>query len=390
MDAVRGLGMPAEVVVGAERHNALEAQAGGGTIVVDFERPERCFGTVFASHRDSPFGAVVSSDDTSSLLAATLCRELGLPHHSVEAVQCSRDKLSMRRRMSEAGIPVPRFAPIDRDLSAEAALDLIANDVGFPCVLKPVALSASRGVIRVNAADQVGEVLERVRLIIAEAASTPTVLAESYLTGDEVAVEGLMTDGQLRILAIFDKPDPLDGPFFEETIYVTPSRRPPDDQPEIESCVRSAVEALGLNHGPIHAEVRLTPDGCRLIEVAARSIGGLCSRALRFSTGMSLEALILRNALGLPVETTRDQKAAGVMMIPVTRSGIFRELGGVEEAKRVEHIEAVNVTYPRGQALVPLPEGNRYVGFIFSRADTPELAEAALREAYAKLEIVSS
>jgi L-amino acid ligase C-terminal domain 2 len=126
-----------------------------------------------------------------------------------------------------------------------------------------------------------------------------------------------------------------------------------------------------------------------MLEIAARSIGGLCGRTLRFGTGLSLEELILRRALGRPVESLeRERAAAGVMMIPIPRGGVLEEVRGLDEARAVPDIEDVTISLHKGQDVVPLPEGSRYLGFIFSRAADPARAEAALREAHRHLHFV--
>ncbi|MEK6588865.1 MAG: ATP-grasp domain-containing protein, partial [Chloroflexota bacterium] len=215
------------------------------------------------------------------------------------------------------------------------------------------------------------------------------ILVESFLPGVEVAVEGLLMGGELSVLAIFDKPDPLEGPFFEETIYVTPSRHPVAVQEEIIDTTQKAVTALGLTEGPVHAELRVNEGGCCLLEVAPRSIGGYCSRALRFGAGATLEELIIQHALGLPLTSTLPATpASGVMMIPIPRAGILCEVQGIEQAQQVPGIDEIRMTIPVGQAVVPLPEGSQYLGFIFARAESPERAEAALRMAHARLNFV--
>src|SRR5262249_8988171 len=270
----------------------------------------------------------------------------------------------------------------------------------YPCVLKPLVLSASRGVIRAN--DERGFVaaFHRVAKILQApdvkelGEGTDRILVEGFIPGIEVALEGLLNRGELSTLALFGKPDPLDGPFFEETIYVTPSRLPADTQIAICRATAQAASSLGLTDGPVHAELRVNHDErgrpvAWLIEIAARSIGGLCSRTLRFGTGMSLEEIILRHALGLPIaSTTRERSAAGVMMIPIREGGILHDGHGLDEARAVPFIEDVTISMHKGQDVVPLPEGSRYLGFIFSRADDPATAEAALREAHRHLRFV--
>jgi biotin carboxylase len=269
----------------------------------------------------------------------------------------------------------------------------VATGVSYPCVLKPLVLSASRGVIRADTAAEFADAWQRIAAILAEAdvqalgQGARKILVEDFVPGFEVALEGMLTDGRLTTLAIFDKPDPLDGPFFEETIYVTPSRLPPETQQAIAGCAAQAAGALGLSDGPIHVELRINDAGPWLIELAARSIGGLCSRTLSFGTGMSLEEIILRHALGWPIASLeREHPAAGVMMIPIPRGGVLGRVNGIESARAVPGIEEVTISMHVGQHIVPLPEGGAYLGFIFSRAATPAEAEASLRRAHALLD----
>jgi biotin carboxylase len=272
-----------------------------------------------------------------------------------------------------------------------------ARRVRYPCVLKPLVLSASSGVIRADDAAGFVTAFARVAALLADPTvralgeGTEQILVEDFVPGIEVAVEGLLTDGALTVLALFDKPDPLDGPFFEETIYVTPSRLPEATQQAIAEVTAQAARALGLTDGPIHAELRLRPGGAApapiVLELAARSIGGLCSRTLRFGTGLTLEDIILRRALDLPIASLeRERAAAGVMMIPIPRAGVLEKVAGVEAAGAMPHVEDVTISAHPGETLVPLPEGHRYLGFIFARAATPAAAEQALRAAHAVLD----
>jgi biotin carboxylase len=292
-------------------------------------------------------------------------------------------------------VPSPPFTTVGVEEDPRA----VARRMAYPCVLKPLVLSASRGVIRAD--DEAGFVaaFERIRAIlrapdVAEMGEgTDTILVEGFIPGGEVALEGLLEAGALRTLALFDKPDPLDGPFFEETIYVTPSRLPEATQAAVADVTARAARALGLTDGAVHCELRLrrTEAGLEpvVLEIAARSIGGLCGRTLRFGTGMSLEELILRRALGRPVASLeRERAAAAVMMIPIPRGGVLEEVRGLDEARAVRHVEDVTISLHKGQEVVPLPEGSRYLGFIFSRAATPAEAEAALREAHRHLQLV--
>ena len=261
---------------------------------------------------------------------------------------------------------------------------------GLPCVVKPLSLSGSRGVIRANDFDQARAAVSRVREILAAAGHDDgaPLLLESYLPGAEVAVEGLLRRGQLEILAIFDKPDPLEGPYFEETLYVTPSRLGATVLAEVERVTARAALALGLREGPLHAELRVHEGNASVLELAARSIGGLCSRALRFGAGVSLEQLILRHALGLTLEELpREPGAAGVMMIPIPRGGTLAQVGGQERARAVPGVGGVEITIARGRPVVPLPEGDRYLGFLFAHGLTPAAVERSLRDAHRCLDI---
>jgi biotin carboxylase len=260
----------------------------------------------------------------------------------------------------------------------------------YPAVLKPTFLSASRGVIRVENKTEFVAAFERIARMFrsSDLASAPAIaiLAEGYIPGTEVALEGLLTDGSLQRLAVFDKPDPLEGPYFEETIYVTPSRLPAAKQEAAWACVEESVSALGLRHGPIHAEVRLSAAGAWLIEVAPRSIGGWCSRALRFDSSMSLEELILRQALGQDVRRfQREPAASGILMIPIPRAGFLEKVEGLDQARAIPGIDDVRLAIPLGERVEPLPEGGRYLGFAFARGDTPEEVEEALRKVWAGL-----
>jgi biotin carboxylase len=252
-------------------------------------------------------------------------------------------------------------------------------------VLKPLTRSGSQGVIRADTPAEAEAAAKRIRAILDDPEAE--LLVERFVPGDEVAVEALLHDGRLEVLAVFDKPDPLDGPYFEETIYVTPSRKPANVLDEVEAVVERAAEALGLTDGPVHAEVRLS-DRVTVLELAARSIGGLCSRSLRFGLGVSLEELILRHALGLPLDhMRREELASGVMMLPIPRAGVLNEVRGQDDARAVPGIAGLEISIAPGKPVVPLPEGDRYLGFLFAKADTPEQVESALREAHARLTI---
>ncbi len=390
LEAARRLAVP--VVVGSEQPQVLAAANPAGHLTVDFEMPEEAAQAIVTLARRVPIRAVIAADDDGVILAAMAAAALELPHNSVDAVAAARSKHRMREVLAAAGAPSPRFTVF----SIEDDPGDVARRMTFPCVVKPLFLSASRGVIRANdsvefvaAFHRLTAILRRPEVAAQGGPLARQVLVETYIPGVEVAVEGLLSKGQVRVLAIFDKPDPLEGPFFEETIYVTPSRLEASVQQSIVACTAQAVAALGLEHGPIHAELRVNDQGPWILEVAPRSIGGLCSRALRFGGGMSLEELILRHAMGLEADSlVRERQAAGVMMIPIAQAGILKEVRGHPEAQRVEGIEEIRLTVPVGQEVIPLPEGARYLGFIFARDATPERVEAALREAHRRLEFI--
>jgi biotin carboxylase len=386
LDAARTLGV--DIVCASEQPSTFETHAPDNLLTIDFADPDAAAARVADLTVRRPLSAVVGVDDLTTVAAAAIAERLGLRSSAVAAVAAARDKYQMRQCLAAGGVPIPRF----RRMALKDDPFLAARGVAFPCVLKPLALSASRGVIRANNVDQFIAAFRRIATLLQRADvdvsgdSRQFLLAEQYVPGVEVALEGLLMGGALHTLALFDKPDPLEGPFFEETLYVTPSRLPADAQRAIERVAGAACTALGLTEGPVHAELRVNDAGPWVLEVAARSIGGLCSRTLRFGTGMTLEEIILRHALGWPIDSlVRERRPAGVMMIPIPRGGRLQRVRGTEAAGAVPGIEEVTITAHAGQDLVPLPEGWQYLGFIFARADTPDAVEAALRDAHARL-----
>ena len=384
LDAARRLGV--DVAVGSNRRQVLEQFAEGKTVTLDFTDLEKGVAQIRAYARDYPLQAIVPVDDEPVPLAAEASQALGLPHNTPESVAATRDKYRLRTRLANSGLPSPWFTvvSVDDDPAPAAAAAV------YPCVLKPLALSAGRGVIRADDARAFTAAFRRIAHILTQPDAgtygTDRILVEEYIPGAEVAVEGLLRGGRLTVLALFDKPDPLEGPFFEETIYTTPSRLPADEQRGIIATTAKALAAIGLRDGPVHAELRINDRGHWLVEAAARSIGGLCGRILRFGAGVRLEDLILRHALGLPIESVeREKRAAGVMMIPTPEAGILRQVQGLAEARAVPGIDDVTISIPVGHPVVPPPEGYRYLGFIFAGADDPAAAEAALREAHRRL-----
>jgi biotin carboxylase len=385
--AARDLGIA--VTVASERSQALAFVDPAGHLTVDLEHPESAVAAIVAFALKHPIGAVVAVDDDGSLIAALAAARLGLSHATAGAVRAARDKHLMREQLARAGLPGPWFA---RYTTADDPV-VVAGGVPMPCVLKPTLLGASRGVIRADDRAAFVAAFRRTAAIVDAVAATlepdgrRSILVEEFMAGAEVAVEGVLTHGALRVLALFDKPDPLDGPFFEETIYVTPSRLEANARAAIVEATQRAAAAIGLDHGPLHAELRWDGERALVVEIAPRSIGGLCSRALRFHPGGTLESVLLRHALGESVEyMEREPVASGVMMIPIPAAGVLIGVRGVDAARAVPDVEDVRLTIPIGDRLVPLPEGARYLGFIFARAVTPDAVEAALRAAHRALE----
>lgn len=396
VEAARSLGI--ELTVASERPSAFQAANPAGLITLDLSRPEVAADQARAFAHAHPVAGVVGVDDDTAVVAAAIAGALGVRGNPVAATEAARDKYEQRELLSAARIPVPRFAlhGVNEDPRD------IAGRVPYPCVVKPLRLSASRGVMRADTPAQFVAAFDRLRRILAEpdvaACGEPArrILVEEFVPGAEFVLEGLLVDGDLGVLALFDKPDPLDGPYFEETIYVTPSRLPSDAQRALASCAERAARALGLAQGPVHAELRYNERGAWLIELAARPIGGRCSGALRFGTGdsglgsgASLEEIILRHALGMPIASLeREVCASGVMMIPVPGAGVLRQVEGIEAARAIPLVDAVEITAHPGETLVPWPEGSRYPGFIFARGPTAEAVEQALRAAHTRLRFV--
>lgn len=392
MEAARELGI--EAAIASDHSQAMAESMGERAIVIPFDDPDEAAARIVESARRTAVDAVVPIDEAGVVPAALAAHELGLPHNPPEAVAATRDKAALRRALAGSHVPQPAFAvaEVGDDVGA------LAEAVGLPCVVKPVSLSASRGVIRADTVEAAGAAAERVREVLrhadpgAEAPPDPDgpLLVEAYVPGEEVAVEGLLVGGRVEILALFDKPDPMEGPYFAETLLVTPSRLADDVQAEIRRVVSVAAEAVGLREGPIHAEVRVDPRRrVWFLELAARSIGGLCARTLRFGTGMSLEEVVLRHAAGLPLRgLAREASAAGVAMLYPPRAGTLSRVDGVEAAEAVPGVESVDLTLRPGAEVRPLPDSSRYLGFVFARGVAPEDVEGALRSAVDALEVV--
>jgi biotin carboxylase len=392
-EAARGLGVA--VTFASDHCRQLEDPWSDGAIAVRFDRPEEAARRIVAESLVRPMDGVIALGDRPTTTAAYAARALGFDYNRPEAVENCRSKLRQREILRDAGLPVPGFFSFRLDKRLERVLPRVQ----FPCVVKPLRLAASQGVIRANNPDEFRAAIARIRALlespeiqVTHEADLDRVLVERYLPGTEVAVEGLLTRGKLRILAIFDKPDPLEGPYFEEGIYVTPSRLPLEMKERIADCAVATVRALGLTHGPVHAEFRVNDHGPWVLEVSPRPIGGLCSRALRFGLErILLEELLVRHALGMEgSDLVRETEASGVMMIPVPKTGVLERVEGEEQARATPGITDVVITARLHDFIAAWPEGSSYLGFIFARSGSPAEAETALRLAHSllKFEIV--
>ena len=388
MSAADKLGL--DVVVASDVDQPLADMYPGRWLTLPYHDIERGAQAVARFADRFPLDAVVAVDDPGTVLAAYASSALQLTGNSPESVIGTRDKSALRRALDAHGVRSPWWHVYRFDDPSPAA------ELDYPVVIKPLGLNGSRGVMRANDPASFERALVRLgRMLRSKSAAeecgdlVDRYLVEGFIPGVEVALEGLLRDGELHTLAVFDKPDPLDGPFFEETIYVTPSRLPDEDVQEVVDTARRSAEALGLRDGPMHAELRLNEAGAWPVDVAARTIGGLCARTLRFGAGMSLEEIVLRHAINAPLETlNREAMAAGVMMMPIVGRGRIRAILGLDEAAATPLVEDIEMEARVGDFLVPLPEGANYPGFIFARGDDPAEVESALREAWSKIEFV--
>ena len=379
--AAESLGI--DLVVASEQPPPFDM--GNRYLQIDCGNPQQAAEQVAALGDDVPLDGLVAADDGGVLVVALAGNTLGLRANPVEAASATRNKHLMRDRLAAAEVLQPNYA-------VAATADDIAkavSHVGFPLVLKPLDRSASQGVIRVDSHTHLMASVERVRKIIKDDSGTVPLMFEAYVPGEEVAVEGLVSDGELTVLAILDKPDTGTGPFFPETIMITPSRLADRDRDECVRVAQAAITGLGLTHGPVHVEIRVDDGRASVIEVAARSIGGLCSRSLNFGLmGTTLETLILRNAIGMDKpELRRESEASGVLMIPIPRSGRLKEVDGLDQCRAIPGVTGVEMTLKPGAELLAPPEGDRYLGFVFASGVTPDLVEEALRKAQATITV---
>ena len=412
LEAARELGL--EMLVASEGEHSLAPELTGG-LRVDLADAAAVVDRVLAAHRDRPIATVVATDDDTVEIANRVAAALGLAHNAPSAARTTRRKDLARAALAAAGLPVPAVRQVDLRRPIGPQLD----GVEFPCVVKPLAMSASRGVIRADDLSALEAACRRAGTIVgapadataaasgvastrvptdaspgAEERCTPehcTLLVESFIPGPEIALEGMLAGGALSVLAIFDKPDPLDGPFFEETIYVTPSRLPEPVQALAAERVRAGCAAYGLTEGPVHAELRIHDGDAWIVEIAGRTIGGDCARLFTFGSGVGLEHLVLERALGRPPPETAFRgagRAAGVLMLPTPAAGTLRRVEGVMAASLIPGIREVSISVREGYALVPLPEGGTYLGFVFALGEDPAGVEASLRRAQEAIRVV--
>ncbi len=378
--------MGLDVLVASRGEYSLISEVHDG-LHIELDDQQAALDTILKAAEARPFAGVLGSDDSTVELAAKVAHRLNLPHNPPDAARLTQRKDLARCHLSLNNCAVP----IHSLINLHEPVNQQITGIAWPCVIKPLNLSASRGVIRVNNTEECISACQRIKNIISESADEFErchVLIEEYIDGVEVAFEGYLHNGQLFTLVIFDKPDPLTGPFFEETIYVTPSQLDFKVQQKIKQRVAEACRAYGLVTGPIHAELRVNQQDAWILEVASRTIGGDCARSLDAGNDFNLEQLVISLAINKPVNVMPPENARGVMMIPIKQAGILRRVEGLPAARKVANIEKVDIIIREGNELIPLPEGNQYPGYIFAQADTPEEVVYALRESYDKLTFV--
>jgi len=380
-------------IIGTDQPDILGHLNPGSSITLDYSKNDDSKKKIIEYTNNFPIKGVLAIDEETLILGAMVADSLGLICHSIESVSTTRSKYELRKILSEEGLRTPEF----RLISSEENPDLISKSISFPCVMKPTFLSGSRGVIRANNREEFSNAYMRINKILDEPATiirgkdeAKMILIEEYIPGKEIAVEGIIVNGDFLPLAIFDKPEPLDGPFFEETIYVTPSRLPESVQKKILEETKNASNAIHLFNGPVHAELRINDNGDPwVIDIASRTIGGKCSRAIKFSDEISLESIILSHVLGKELPSIVPiSGSSGVMMIPIPKSGVLKKVLGKENALGIKGIEEIEISIPLGEKIVQLPEGDRYLGFIFATSDKSEVTEEILKKAHENLKFI--
>ena len=384
--AAKNLGL--DVTIASQGQHSLVSEVANG-IHIDFDNTDSAINEILKENQLKPFSGILGSDDQTVVLAAHVAKSLKLPHNPPEAALCSHRKDLARAQLALSRCPVPIHCLLDltRPIKKQMA------GLPWPCVLKPLNMSASRGVIRANTEDEFVAACERLRPIMATAANEfeqSHVLIEDYIDGIEIAYEGFLHKAELNTITIFDKPDPLVGPYFEETIYVTPSTLSDEVQQRIKVVLQKACAAYGLKTGAVHAECRIDKhNNVWILEIASRTIGGDCARILD-NENFGIEELAISLAINHPIDVSMPKQARGVMMIPILEKGLLKRVEGLLEANKIKHIDKIDIIIPQGHELVPLPEGNQYLGYIFASADLPEQVSSAIREAYSHLKFVTA
>ena len=377
--------MPILVISNSE--HSLVAEIANG-ITVDFDQPDQAYATIIAGIENMNIACVLATDDSCVALCSRVAEYLGLPQNRAAAALLTQRKDLGREALAAAGCNTPEYQVVRIDEYCPASLT-----IEYPLVVKPLALSASRGVIRADNAVEFTAAVKRIDRILQSSGQQGFVrnhlLVESYIDGAEYAIEGFVIGGRFVLLTIFDKPEPLTGPYFEETYYLTPTRLNSRQRDELVREVANCCAAYGLEHGPVHAEARLSDSGPVLLELAARTIGGQCGQLIEFSSQQKLEQLVIQGMCGLVPQTDKAGESAGVLMIPITEAGILKRVEGLTAALQTEFVRDIEIHINPGYELIPLPEGASYLGFIFAQAPEFEQTYAALKSAYAKLRFVT-
>ena len=373
-----------ELVVASFGEACLASRSGG--LALNRESQVEALDTISRAVAESPFAAILASDDETVGLAGVAAERNGLPGNSADAIKAQTSKIHFRRLCQSNETQCPEFISLDSKNLERGA----PPGVHYPCVAKPAMLSASRGVIRCDNPGELSRALKRIHSLLYSEGKLgeDVVLVEDYIDGLEYAVDGLLKRGRLQVLAIFEKPGPMAGPFFEETIYLTPPRLSHKVTGQVIGALENLCRKLGICEGALHAELRINSSGVCFLEIAGRTVGGRCGRILEFQTGCSLEELVLANAVRRPAAVGESTGSSGVMMIPVTQGGVLRRVEGISAARREPGIIDVEIDAREGQILVPWPEGCAYPGFIFARAGTVADVERALRAAHRCLNFV--
>lgn len=377
-----------DVTIASQGKHSLVTEVADG-LHVNFDDTESALKEIIKENNKKPFAGILGSDDQTVELAAQAAKVLHLPHNPPEAAQYSHRKDLARAKLTLADRNVPFHCLLN--LTKPIKNQII--DLPLPCVVKPLNMSASRGVIRVDNTEQLKVACERLRPILADSPNIfeqTHILIEAYIDGIEIAYEGYLQNKKLNTITIFDKPDQLTGPYFAETIYVTPSSLDNDLQLAIKMEIEKSCKAYGLVTGSIHAECRIDKNNkVWILEIASRTIGGDCARILD-NNNYSLEEMAILLSIGKNITIKKSKKARAVMMIPIKQKGLLKRVEGLSLANKVKHIDSIDIIINQGHELIPLPEGNQYLGYIFSSADTSEKATEAIRMAYDILTFITS